>query len=300
MFEKMLESIAKDQSAQKIRAFLWLVETLPTPEKKATAMAEFAEIRISQNVVEALKALQCGFRIDPKNGPLLMAAERIFKRLQRPDAAKRIAEYRSRLVPEGSEFGGLSEKTVEFLPGDKTTVAGVELSVASENAIEPQLASQVFEVAFASNEESVSLAFGSSVDKESTQAVRVKPDAPSAQCAQEMAPVELQLDDVLGGQKARHIALTFSDQKSEKYDIFSSFLKDSGLDFRLLELAEGFSDNALGLVHFVNFLREEKKIEGATLERAVATLKIFVLQPGTELRCRVRFFDLFEAQNGKS
>ncbi len=292
MFEKMLESIAREPSPQKIRAFLSLVETLPSPEMKANVLADFADSRVSQDVVEALKALQCGFRMDPKNGPILKVAESVFKRLNRHEAAKRIAEYRSHTASERLEFGGLSEKTLEFLPGNKTTIAGVAELLTPVSVEKKQVEDapfQDFEAAFASNEESVSLAFGPSFDKESTHSIRVGPDFSVVQKAP-VAPLERKSESTLEAPEASEVS----------YEIFTRFLQAAELDFRFLDLAEGFSDNTLGLVHFVNFLRDEKKIEGPVLERAVATLKAIVLKPGGDLRCRVRFFDLFDAQNGKN
>lgn len=92
--------------------------------------------------------------------------------------------------------------------------------------------------------------------------------------------------------------MTFSSaQAPSSYTLFSMFLQDAELNYGWLEFAEGFTDNLLGLIHFVNFLREENKISGESLLRSIETLKKYVAKPDTEIRCRVRFFELFESHH---
>ena len=91
--------------------------------------------------------------------------------------------------------------------------------------------------------------------------------------------------------------ITFSEARNpDKYDLFSQFLRDAHLDYRWLELAEGFTDNLLGLIHFAHFLREEQKLSGPILEQAKIVLKTYLTKHNAEIRCKVRFFELFEAK----
>jgi hypothetical protein len=302
MLEKVLEDVSRDPSAQKIRAFLSLVDSIPVAADKSTALAKYAEVVAAHNVLEALKALQCAFRIHARNEIVLDVAEGLLDSLGRKEAAAMVANYRSELLASKApavEFLA-SEVTKEFTFANKTMMAPKEIQddtpaleldlTPSEPAAQsPSPPDEFHALEFtqgrASCVESVALSLSSEGVAALPSTVHVSPDAPALADADSAAPA---------------VRLTFGEEISGKYSIFSDFLSDAGWDYRWLEWVEGFSDTALGLVHFVDYLRSQKKIEGVELEKAVVLLRRAVARHESDVRSKVRFFELFESERVKS
>jgi hypothetical protein len=271
MLEQILEGLKDDPSPHKIRAFLCLVDTLNDPDKKAEALADFGRLRLRVDAFEALKALQCAFRLSPKNQRLLEAMEWVFTALNREDAHKRIAMYRQSIQKE------------EMPPSEKSdTKAPMEFE---ENVKTTR--SAPFNTSLGTSPlERISLDF-SLPDASETQGV---PLSPQPAWASQDTKVE---SSILADNPPAPLRFTFS-QNEAAFGIFAEYLRTTGLDFRLLEKAEGFQDSTLGLVLFVNYLRENEKISKEKIAGATEILRTFVFRKDSDVRSQVRFHELFE------
>jgi hypothetical protein len=301
MLEQILEGLKTDPSPHKIRAFLCLVDTLNEPDKKAEALAEFGRIRLRADTFEALKALQCGFRLSPRNKKLLETLDWIFATLNREEAHKRVVQYRHALQQEA--LANL-EKTntkapIEFDGNVKTTMSAPLNTVIGTNPLER--ISLEFSLSEVTGTQSVPLSPQSPTEPElnfaenSFSISKIAPSSkhvasPSTETKLENTKLET---SILVGEPSALVRFTFSENEGA-FGVFAEYLRTTGIDFRLLEKAEGFQDSTLGLVLFVNYLLENEKIPKEKIGGAIEILKSFVFRKDSDVRSQVRFHELFE------
>jgi len=275
MLEQVLEGIKTDASPHKIRAFLSLVDSLDASNDKAEALAVFAKNRITANALEALKAMQCAYRLAPKKDSVLEAIEWCFEQLKRIEAQQRLAQYRKSIGPKFTMTieQPPAEFTIEFDKNSQTsqmkierTTIGRQTESDAESPAKPTINLE-FDIDHATNTESISLPLVVAANEEPPELSIVPPEP--------------------------KVSLTFT-QNDFSYALFGEFLRASKVDFRLLEKAEGFQDSMLGLVLFVNFLFENGLVSKEQTSSTVLTLKSFVSRKSSDVRSQVRFHELFE------
>lgn len=277
MLEQVLEGIEADAAPQKIHAFLALVDSLETPEDKAEALASFAKSRIKTNALDAIKAMQCAYRLAPRKDSVLEVIEFCFEQLKRNEAKTRIAKYRKdiapkivlKVKPEPAEFSIEFDKNSQTsqVKVERTTVGGHNGFDSVRDSVSTPSINLEFDIDHVTNTESVPLTFVGHKNE---------------------PPPELSVI-----QSEPKITLTFS-QGDYSYALFGEFLRATEMDFRVLERADGFQDSMLGLVLFVNYLFESGLIPENKSEKVISTLKSFVGRKNSDARSQVRFHELFE------
>jgi hypothetical protein len=89
--------------------------------------------------------------------------------------------------------------------------------------------------------------------------------------------------------------ITDTRSQPRSYKLIRNFIRETELDFRLLEYASEFADSWFGIIHFLSYLHRTGKIDPGVFARAAGVLERNVNE-GDDVKAQVRFAEIIEPQ----